>query len=134
MVPRLIKLAAPTVLVAICLGGCIHLLDREPREAMTGSTGRCTLSPGDLAERKANVKTSLGSRVLERTELDNGIAFRFPTDSQTIQSVFEFVTAERRCCGSFLTFEVILDGGNGEFWLRLRGDKEAKEFLNNMFN
>ena len=86
-----------------------------------------------LAERKSTVKASLGSKTLERTELDDGIAIRFPTDSQTIQAVFDFVTAERRCCGSFITFEVILNGGDGPFWLRLRGDKNAKEFLKEMF-
>ena len=91
------------------------------------------MSPRALAKRKANVKASLGSRILEKTERDDGIALRFPTDSQTIQAVFDFVTRERRCCGSFLTFEMILSHGDGPFWLRLRGDKEAKEFLKDLF-
>jgi len=100
---------------------------------MIDNAPRCTLSPGALAKRKSAVKASLGSRILERKELSDGIAIRFPTDSQTIQAVFDFVTAERSCCGSFLTFELILNGGDGAFWLRLRGDQEAKELLRDIF-
>ena len=92
------------------------------------------MSAGALQERKANITASLGSRFVERAELDDGVAFRFPTDSQTIQAVFDFVTSEHGCCGSFLTFEVILTGGDRAFWLRLRGDKEAKEFLMDVFD
>ena len=101
---------------------------------MNDGASRCTLTPNALHERKADVKASLGLKVLGKKELDDGIAFRFPTDSQTVQAVFDFVMAERRCCGSFLTFEMILNGGDGPFWLRLRGDREATEFLKDLFS
>ena len=38
-----------------------------------------------------------------------------------------------RYCGGFITFEIILLGGDGPFWLRLRDDKKTKEFLKDMF-
>lgn len=129
-----IKLAAMTASVATFLGGCTHLHDGERRQDMKDSAAKCTLSPSALAERKVDVRASLGSKTLERKELDDGIAIRFPSDSETVQAVFDFVATERECCGSFLTFEVILNGGDGEFWLRLRGDKDAKEFLKDIFN
>ncbi len=128
-----IKLAVLMASLTTFLGACCHLHDGKRIQEMIDCASRCTLSPRALAERKSAVEASLGSRTLERTELDDGVAIRFPTDSQTIQAVFDFVTAERRCCGSFITFEVILDGGDGPFWLRLRGDKKAKEFLKDMF-
>ena len=134
MIPGWIKLAAMTASVATFLGGCTHHHARDWRPDMIDSAGRCTLSPGALAKRKAGVMASLGSKTLERIELDDGIAIRFPTDSQTVKAVFGFVAAERQCCGRFLTFEVILNGGDGEFWLRLRGDQDAKEFLKDIFN
>ena len=99
----------------------------------SGGAGKCTLSPRALAERKRTVEASLGLKTLERMELDDGVAIRFPTDSQTVQAVFDFVTFERGCC-DFLTFELILSGGDGPFWLRLRGDQDAKEFLKDIFN
>ena len=133
MIRGWIKLVALTASLATLLGGCSHLHDGERRRDMIDSAARCTLSPGALAKRKSAVKASLGSRILERKELSDGIAIRFPTDSQTIQAVFDFVTAERSCCGSFLTFELILNGGDGAFWLRLRGDQEAKELLRDIF-
>ncbi len=129
-----IKLAVLTASLTTFLGVCCHLHDGKRIQEMIDCASKCTLSPRALAERKSTVEASLGSKTLERTELDDGIAIRFPTDSQTIQVVFDFVTAERRCCGSFITFEVILNGGDGSFWLRLRGDREAKEFLKDMFN
>ena len=129
-----IKLAALTASLAPFPGGCSHVHDGERRQDMIDSAARCTLSPEALAKRKSAIKASLGSKILERTELDDGVAIRFATDSQTIQAVFDFVTAERSCCGSFLTFEVILNGGDGTFWLRLRGDSEGKELLKDMFN
>ena len=133
MIRGWITLAVLTASLATFLGGCSHLHDGERRQDMIANVPRCTLSPGALAKRKIALKASLGSRILERTELADGIAIRFPTDSQTIQAVFDFVTAERSCCGSFLTFELILNGGDGAFWLRLRGDKEAKELIRDIF-
>ncbi len=128
-----IKLAALTASLATVLGACSHHHDGERRQDMIDSAARCTLSPDVLEKRISAVKASLGSRILERTELDDGVAIRFPTDSQTIQDVFDFVTFERGCCGSFLTIELILNGGDGPFWLRLRGDQEAKELLRDLF-
>ncbi len=128
-----IKLALLTASLTTLLGVCCHLHDGKRIQEMVDCASECTLSPRALAERKSAVQASLGSKTLERMELDDGVAIRFPTDSQTIQAVFDFVTAERRCCGSFITFELILNGGDGPFWLRLRGDKKAKEFLKDMF-
>ena len=133
MIRGWIKLAALTASLAPFPGGCIHVHDGERRQDMIDSAAKCTLSPEAFAKRKSAIKASLGSRILERTELDDGVAIRFATDSQTIQAVFDFVTAERSCCGSFLTFELILNGGDGAFWLRLRGDKEAKELILDIF-
>ncbi len=122
-----IKLAVLTASLATILGVGWHLYDGKRIQEMIDCASKCTLSPRALAERKNAVEASLGSMALERTELDDGIAIRFPADSQTIQAVFDFVAAERRCCGSFITFEVILNGGDGPFWLRLRGDKKARD-------
>ncbi len=134
MTPGWIKLAVLTASLTTFLGVCCHLHDGKRIQEMIDCASKCTLSPHALTERKSTVESSLGSKTLERTELDDGVAIRFPTDSQTIQAVFDFVTAERRCCGSFITFEVILNGGDGPFWLRLRGDSAAKRFLIDMFN
>ena len=130
MTPGWIKLAVTIISVATFTGGCAHCRCPKPKQTMVDSGKGCTLSPGALAERKANFKASIGSKALEKTELEYGIAIRLPKDSATIQAVFDFVAAERRCCGSFLTIEVILNAGDGPFWLRMRGDnKEAGDFL-----
>ena len=136
-----ITLAVLAISLTMFVGLCCSLYDGAPIQELigcksgckSGGAGKCTLSPRALVERKRTVEASLGLKTLERTELDDGVAIRFPTDSQTIQAVFDFVIAERRCCGSFITFELILNGGDGPFWLRLRGDTKAKEFIKEMF-
>ncbi len=134
MIPGWIKLVVLTASVATILGACTHFHGHNRRQDMIDRPGKCTLSPSALSERKARFEASLGLKTLDIKELDDGFAIRFPTDSQTVQAVFDFVAAERRCCGSFVTFEVILNHGEGPFWLRLRGDKEAKEFLEEILN
>ena len=129
-----IKVAVLTVSLTAFLGVCCRVHDGARINEMTDCGSRCTLSPRALAERKRAVEAGLGSQALERKQIDDGIAIRFPTDSQTVEAVFDFVKAERRCCGNFITFEVILNGGDGPLWLRLRGDHEAQEFLMDMFN
>ena len=141
-----INLAILAVFLTMILGVCCRLGDGNRTQELIGCTSGCksgctssgasgcTLSPRVLAERKISVEATLGLKTLERTELDDGIAIRFPTDSQTVKAVFDFVTSERGCCGHFITFELILNGGDGPFWLRLRGDKKAKEFLKDMFS
>ena len=135
MTPAWIKLAVTIISMGTFTAGCAHSRGPKWKQTMVGTGKGCTLSPGALAERKANFKASIGSKALESTELSDGIAIRLPMDSATIEAVFDFVAAERRCCGSFLTIEVILNAGDGPFWLRLRADdKGAGDFLKEIFD
>ena len=95
MIPGRIRIAVLAVSAAMLLGRCTQLHHRERSREVIDIADKCTLSPEALVERIADVKASLGSRILERAELDDGIAIRFLTDSQTIQVLRRVV---RRVC------------------------------------
>lgn len=60
--------------------------------------------------------------------LPDGYAFRFAADQPTILLVSEFIARERLCC-PFFTFEMVAEQEDGPLWLRLRGRKGVKKFI-----
>ena len=87
----------------------------------------CTLNqPQEVARRGRLIRTLYESAV-ERRELENGFAFRFPGDAATERQVFDFVAMERECC-RFLAFDVHLVSERGPIWLAMEGPKGVKEF------
>ncbi|MGH9426236.1 MAG: hypothetical protein ACRD2L_08035 [Terriglobia bacterium] len=64
----------------------------------------------------------------EVRELKDGYAFRFSSESSTIQELAEFIAFERLCC-PFFDFEMVIEREGGPAWLRLRGREGVKEFI-----
>lgn len=119
-----------TVLLATALAvGC-----SPTREFHTNATGgvigntRCSLSEKQLTKRRNQIARLFKQGVQETRELPDGFAFRFAPDDALTVRLFEFVQAERQCCG-FLTFELTLEPKPGSVWLRLRGDSDAKRLI-----
>ena len=92
----------------------------------------CSLSDGELAARSAFVRRELLAGVVERQELDNGYAFRFPGDGDWPVNVAEFVAAERQCC-SFFHFVLTFEPGLGPIWMTLTGREGTKQFIEATF-
>lgn len=88
----------------------------------------CKLTSKELQQRRATVLASLKMQVLEKKELQNGYAFRFPGTDQIIDELTEFVKTERQCC-DFFTFNISILGDGGEAWLELTGPEGAKDFI-----
>ena len=66
-------------------------------------------------------------------ELNDGYAFRFKADSQTILETAEFIVYERLCC-PFFGFELAIEPDTNRLWLRLRGQDGIKAFIQSEFN
>lgn len=88
----------------------------------------CKLTTPELRERKETVIKSLKSQIIERSELKNGFAFRFPGNDKMVDELVEFIKTERSCC-DFFTFNLSISGDQSEAWLEISGKKGAKEII-----
>jgi len=66
--------------------------------------------------------------VLEKNELINGYAYKFPAKDEIVDELAEFINAERTCCDFFI-FNLSISGDKSEAWLEITGPKEAKDFI-----
>jgi hypothetical protein len=88
----------------------------------------CTLSDDALNHRLSELRRTLGAAVQETRELPDGYALRFSGDDASARQLVDFVTFERRCCGTFI-YELVFDPNQGPIWLRIRGDDGAPALL-----
>lgn len=88
----------------------------------------CKLATPELQRRKETVIASLKQQVLEKKELEDGYAFRFPGTDEVLDELAEFIKTERACC-SFFTFGLSVSGDKGETWLELTGIEGSKNFI-----
>jgi len=88
----------------------------------------CALDTAQLREREATLLAQFRSAVVETEELEDGYAFRFSGDANSVRLVAELIVAERECC-AFLAFEVIAEANKGPIIVRVTGPDGTKEFL-----
>lgn len=92
------------------------------------TTLSCKLMTAELQERKETVLASLRKQILERKELENGYAFKFPGNDKMIDELTDFAKTERHCC-DFFTFNFTISGDTSALWFEITGPKQAKEFI-----
>ena len=88
----------------------------------------CRLSPARLARRRAELARGLVGAIAEVRELEDGYAFRLPSDDRWIARAARFIATERRCC-PFFRFELVVESDGGPTWLRLRGASDVKAYI-----
>ena len=93
----------------------------------------CNLTGSEFQERRSGLLKKVSEAVLEKKELPNGYAYRFPTDKTWITELADLITLERQCC-PFLKFSIQLEPGDGPIWLELSGPEGTKDFLNSLLN
>ena len=93
----------------------------------------CLLSERDYAIRSEELSGGLFATVEEIVELPDGYAYRLAAADRPVESLLEFITAERRCC-PFLAFEIAFEPYGGSLWLRMRGSPRVKAFMAETFN
>jgi hypothetical protein len=92
----------------------------------------CLLSERDYAIRSEELAGGLFAMVDEVVELPDGYAYRFSGAESPLESLLEFIAAERRCC-PFLSFEIAFEPRQGPLWLRMRGSPRVKSFIAETF-
>jgi hypothetical protein len=86
----------------------------------------CNLTPGELAERGADLLPGLVARSSELRAVEHGYALRF--ESKDAEVVFAVIASERQCC-PFFRFEITLEPAAGPIWLTLTGPAGTREFI-----
>ncbi len=93
----------------------------------------CSLNGSELQERRHNVLQKVRSAVVEVKDLENGFAYRLPSDEVWITESANLINLERQCC-PFLRLSLIVESGGGSLWLELTGPESTKEFLAAIFD
>ncbi|HTM67618.1 MAG TPA: hypothetical protein VL093_14930 [Flavipsychrobacter sp.] len=88
----------------------------------------CKLTSPELQKRKETVIASLKQQMLDKKELKDGYAFKFPGADSVLDELTEFIKTERSCC-DFFTFGLTISGDKTEAWLILTGADGAKDFI-----
>lgn len=88
----------------------------------------CKLTSTELRERKKTVIAGLRKKIIEKRELKNGYAFKFPGNDAVLDELVTFIKTERECC-DFFTFGLSVSGDKSETWLELTGAGNTKDFI-----
>jgi hypothetical protein len=88
----------------------------------------CSLTTAEFRDREAKLLAQFKSAVVEVEELQEGYAFRLPSDGKWITLVSALIVAERECC-PFLAFELAALPNKGPLIVRVIGPPGAKEFV-----
>lgn len=99
---------------------------KDEKCGASDSTLACKLTSRELQQRKVTILASLRKQVIEKKELDNGYAFKFPSDDKMLDELTDFIKTERECC-DFFSFKLSVSGE--ATWLEITGPKGAKEFI-----
>lgn len=111
----------------------VEVLAMEVAMEDTGLPIACSLTGSEFQERRSGLLRKVSQAVLEVKELEDGYAYRFPSDGIWINELANLITLERQCC-PFLKFSIQLEPGDGPIWLELSGPEGTKDFLSSLFD
>ncbi len=92
----------------------------------------CNLTDPEFQRRRADLLKTFQGSLLQKKELADGYAYRFPVDGSWIIELARLITFERECC-PFLKFNLRIEPANGPVWLELTGPEGTKDFLLSLF-
>ena len=93
----------------------------------------CSLTDGELQQRRKDYLDKVAAHLTGSDELENGFSFRFRLGPGFLQDLAEVIDLERQCC-PFLTFRTILGAGDTSVVLELTGPDGTKEMVRELFN
>ena len=102
--------------------------DSAPKAKNSKNELTCKLMPEEMRLYKESVLASLKNKIIDKKELPNGYAFKFPGSDSVVDELIGFIKAERECC-DFFVFNLSISGDKSEAWLQLTGVEGAKDFI-----
>lgn len=88
----------------------------------------CGLTDRDQVANRHGMIRGLHDGALERLDIPNGIAVRFPGGASWCGKLTEFIVFERACC-PFLSFNLDFEPHHGPVWMRVQGPPGSKELV-----
>lgn len=88
----------------------------------------CTLTPGELDARRAQLIPGLIERAEEVADLEDGLRLTFESSPGLLQELARVVDQERTCC-SFLRFKLSAEPGTGPVTFEVTGPPGTREML-----
>lgn len=88
----------------------------------------CKLTTPELQHRKKTILAALKSRVLESTEIKEGVKLRFNGGDDMLDLLLGFIKSERLCC-DFFAFTLTVTDAAGFARLELSGPPGTREFI-----
>ena len=92
----------------------------------------CTLTESELRERRQTVLDSIRDAAIDVTSIPEGYAYRFPARSEVLSQLGLLVDLERQCC-RFLTFKIVVEGGDQPIRLEITGPPDAMPMIEDLF-
>jgi len=91
----------------------------------------CTLTPGELNSRRAQLIPGLIERAEQVSDLENGLRLRFASSPGLLADLAGIIDSERTCC-SFLRFRVTAEPGTGPVTFDVTGPPGTREMLRSL--
>ena len=91
----------------------------------------CTLTPGELGERRSALLPGLVAHATAAEPRTDGYRLQFHASAELLHAVADVLEAERHCC-RFLRFELVVDGGES-LTLNVSGPEGTRAFLDGLF-
>jgi|SRR5688572_28142546 len=92
----------------------------------------CTLTEGQMRERRAKILEPFRSNTHLSEVLPGGYAYMFDAGTDALVHVARLVNLERQCC-PFLSFAIRAVAGDATIRLEITGPPEAKELIADFF-
>lgn len=88
----------------------------------------CTLTPGELEQRRRWVLPGLLARARAREAVAGGFRWRFEAGGDVLREAAAVIDAERACC-RFLRFHLTVEPEGGPIVLEVTGPRGTEDFL-----
>jgi hypothetical protein len=88
----------------------------------------CTLQPGELNARAAQLLPGIALLATKRVSIEHGWRLQFNASSEVLTAVIGAIDAERQCC-RFLRFRLVVEPDGGPVLLDITGPEGTSGFL-----
>jgi hypothetical protein len=107
------------------------LSPKSESRAAPASPVVCTLQPGELNARAAQLLPGVTALATNRVAIEGGYRFEFVTSSEVLGAIATAIDAERQCC-RFLRFQLTVEPDDGPLRLDVTGPNGTTAFLSGL--